>query len=80
MLRRNLESDAIRRCGVLNRKFLFSRCRGLTPVPRQNVIRSEDGASPCRNRLSENPKLPKGCSAERKILSGSNPRLSPTDI
>ena len=43
------------------------------PVLRQNVIRAEDGASPCRKRLNESRELPQGCSADTKILFGSNP-------
>ena len=39
---------------------------------RQNVIRAEDGASPCRKRLSESRELPQECSADTKILFGSN--------
>ena len=47
----------------------------VTAVLRQNVIRAENGASPCRKRLSESRELTQGCSAAPKILSGSKPRL-----
>jgi len=52
----------------------------LVPVLRQNVIRAENGASPCRKRLSERRELLQGCSADARILCGSSPLQCPTYI
>jgi hypothetical protein len=43
------------------------------PVLRQNVIRAEDGASPCRECLNENRELSQECSPDAEILFGNNP-------
>jgi len=46
-------------------------------VLRQNVTRAENGARSCPEPLSKSRELPHACSAEAKLLSGSNPRLCP---